>query len=125
MDRSRKLLLLASAAMGVVGVLVPVAGHSMLALALVSVVLFGQLSWSSNIHTTITEIAPRAHVAVLYGITGAAGNGLGAVVQPLIGRAVDTWGYSPVFVAAGMTYVVAMGFVLAAGRIEPIKRRTP
>ena len=124
-DHSRKLLLLVSAAMGTLGMLVPLAGHSMVALALVSLVLFGQLSWSSNIHTTITEIAPKAHVAILYGITGAAGNGLGAVAQPLIGHAVDTWGYSPVFVAAGMTYVVAVCFVLAAGRIEPIERKTP
>ena len=122
-NHSRKLVLLASAAMGTLGILAPGAGHSTLALAIVSVVLFGQLSWSSNIHTTITEIAPRTHVAVLYGITGAAGNGLGAVVQPLIGSVVDLWGYTPVFVAAGMTYPLAMCLVLAAGKIEPIERK--
>jgi ACS family hexuronate transporter-like MFS transporter len=93
------------------------------AIAIVGAVLFGQLAWTSNVHTTITEIAPKEHVAVLYGITGAAGNGLGALVQPLIGWVVDSYGYNPAFLCAGLTYVVAIIFVAAMGRIEPISGR--
>lgn len=122
-DRSRKLVLLASAAMGLLGAFTPAMASPYAALAAVSTVLFGQLSWSSNIHTTITEVAPARHVAVLYGITGAAGNGLGAVVQPLIGRLVDTYGYTPAFLCTGGAYLLAMVFLVAGGRIEPIERR--
>jgi len=122
-DRSRKTVLFIAASLGILGVLVPATHSAGVALALVGAVLFGQLAWTSNIHTSLTEIAPKEHVAVLYGITGAAGNGLGALAQPLIGRSVDTSGYNPAFLWAGLTYVAAIAFVAAMGKIEPIKRR--
>ena len=120
-DRSRKLLLYASAGLGMSGAFAPFVSSSYGALAIVSLVLLAQLSWSSNVHTTITEIAPPKHVAILYGITGAAGNGTGALMQPLIGRLVDTHGYAPAFVATAFAYLVAIGCIIAAGRIEPIR----
>jgi ACS family hexuronate transporter-like MFS transporter len=122
-NRSRKTVLLVSASLGVLGALAPAMPGSYAALAIVSVVLFGQLSWSSNIHTTITEIAPREHVAVLYGITGAAGNGLGALAQPLIGYVIDLSGYTPAFVATGCAYVLAIICILSAGPIQPLARK--
>jgi ACS family hexuronate transporter-like MFS transporter len=123
-DRGRKIALLASASLGTLGAFTPGVASPYVALALASIACFAQLSWSSNIHTSISEIAPPEHVAVLYGITGAAGNGLGALFQPVIGRMVDTLGYGPAFVASGLTYIVAMACVYAAGRIEPIERRS-
>ncbi len=48
----------------------------------------------------------------------------GALAQPLIGRLVDTSGYSPAFLWAGLTYVAAIAFVAAMGKIEPIEERT-
>jgi ACS family hexuronate transporter-like MFS transporter len=119
-DRSRKTVLLFSAGLGVMGAAAPFVASPMAALAIVSAVLFGQLSWSSNIHTTITEIAPKQHVAVVYGITGAAGNGLGAVAQPFIGWVVDSFGYTPAFAATGVAYMAAIACILMAGRIEPL-----
>ncbi len=123
-DRARKSVLLLSAGLGTLGAFTPGVTDSYVALAIVSVVCFAQLSWTSNIHTSLTEIAPPGQVAVLYGISGAAGNGLGALAQPFIGRMVDTLGYGPAFIASGATYVVAMAFVYFAGRIEPIDKET-
>jgi ACS family hexuronate transporter-like MFS transporter len=120
--RSRKSVLLVSATLGIAGVLAPFVAAPSLALAIVSLVLFAQFSWATNIHTTLTEITPQRHVAVLYGITGAAGNGLGALAQPALGRLVDQSGYTPAFVLTGVAYAAAILFVLAAGRIEPIER---
>jgi ACS family hexuronate transporter-like MFS transporter len=119
-NRSRKTVLFAGASLAALGAFTPAASSAYTALGIVSLVLFAHLSWSSNIHTTITEVAPPQHVAVLYGITGAAGNGLGALAQPLIGRVVDSFGYAPAFYGTGLLYIAAMGFVLAAGRIEPV-----
>jgi ACS family hexuronate transporter-like MFS transporter len=121
LDRGRKTVLIGSAILCVVGAgafFVPV---SSLALGLVSLALFGHLSWSSNLHTVITEVTPPKHVAVLYGITGAAGTLMGAITQPLVGRAVDGVGYGPAFVGAGMTYLLALGLLLGAGKIETIQ----
>jgi len=122
LDFSRKTVLLASASLSVVGASAYFAPSDYLALALVSLALFGHLSWSANIHTVITEIAPPRHVAMLYGITGAAGTLLGASAQLAIGRIIDLWGYKPAFVWAGVMYLLAAMLLLAAGTIERIRR---
>ena len=122
LDFSRKTVLLASASLSVVGASACFAPSAYLALALVSLALFGHLSWSANIHTVITEIAPPRHVAVLYGITGAAGTLLGASAQLAIGRVIDLSGYKPAFVWAGVMYLLAAMLLLAAGTVEPIRR---
>ena len=120
LDRGRKIILAPSAAlaaMGAAAYFVP--GHA-LAVAVVAAALFGHQSWSSNIHTAISEISPPAHVAVLYGITGAAGTLLGALAQLVIGPIVDAHGYQSVFIGAGLMYVLAICLLFAAGTIEPI-----
>jgi len=118
---ARKAVLLPSAALASCGTLAYFAGSPAAAVAVMSLALFGHLSWSSNIHTAITEITPARHVAMLYGITGASGTLLGALTQPLIGYLVDLRGYAPAFLYAGAAYWAAMTLALAAGRIEPIR----
>jgi ACS family hexuronate transporter-like MFS transporter len=122
LDRARKSVLILSA-------LTCMAGASAFlvspfqALALVTMGLFGYQSWSSNLHTAITEVSPSKHASVLYGITGASGALVGAITQPMIGRMIDVSGYNPVFVAVGLLHFLAMVLLLSAGKIEPIKRR--
>ena len=58
LDRSRKTILFASASLCVVGASACFAPAAYLALALVSLALFGHQSFGSNIHTVITEITP-------------------------------------------------------------------
>ncbi len=121
LDRSRKAVLLPSALLCALAASAGFISSYPLALAVFSLALFGHQSWSSNIHTVISEITPPAHVAVLYGITGAAGTLMGALAQVVIGPVVDTVGYDPVFVGAGLIYVVAGALIMAAGRIEQIR----
>jgi ACS family hexuronate transporter-like MFS transporter len=108
-------------ALGALGALTHFVLNPFAGLGLISVALFGQFAWASNIHTVITEITPRRHMAVLYGITGSAGTLVGALTQPLIGRVVDAGGYAPVFAGVGGAYLLALALLLAAGRIEPIR----
>ena len=123
LDRSRKTVLFASALFCVVGASACFASAAYAALALVSLALFGHQSFGSNIHTVITEITPPKHVAVLYGITGAAGTLLGAAAQLAIGRVIDSFGYKPAFVWAGGMALLAAALLLAAGSIERIRRQ--
>lgn len=118
---ARKAVLLPSATLASCGTLAYFAGSPAAAVAVMSLALFGHLSWSSNIHTVITEITPPRHVAMLYGITGASGTLLGALTQPLIGYLVDLTGYAPAFLYAGAAYWAAISLALAAGRIERIQ----
>jgi ACS family hexuronate transporter-like MFS transporter len=121
LDRARKSVLLPSAALASLGALSYFAVDFRLAIAIIAVALLGHQSWSSNLHTAISEISPPEHVAVLYGMTGAAGTLMGAAAQLVIGPIVDAAGYQSVFVGAGLIYVAAAFLLVAAGRIEEIR----
>jgi len=121
LDRSRKTVLFVSAALCFAGSWAWLAEDVRLALGMVSLALFGHQAWSTNIHTAITEITPPAHVSILYGITGAAGTLMGAVVQAVVGPVVDSMGYDPAFAGAGALYIAAVALIVAAGRIERIR----
>ncbi len=120
LDRGRKLVLLPSAAVCAAGACAGFVPNYPLALAVFSLALFAHQSWSSNIHTVISEITPPAHVAVLYGLTGAAGTLMGALAQLAVGPAVDAVGYPPVFAGAALMYITAAILLVAGGRIERI-----
>jgi ACS family hexuronate transporter-like MFS transporter len=122
-SRSRLTVLLASAVVCMLSASACFAPGAYLALTLVTLALFGHQSWSANIHTVITEISPARHVAILYGITGAAGTLLGAASQVPIGHIIDTHGYTPAFVWAGGMYVLAMILLVSAGTLEPLRRK--
>jgi ACS family hexuronate transporter-like MFS transporter len=121
LDLARKAVLVPSAALGCLGAFSYFAIDYPTAIALVSIALFGHQSWSSNLHTVISEISPPRHVAVLYGATGAAGTLMGALTQSVIGPIVDATGYRSVFIGAGLIYVAAALLLLLAGRIEEIR----
>ena len=125
LNLSRKIVLVVSAVIAACGAgayYVPI--HS-LAIAFVSLALFGHFSWATNIHTVITEISPKRSLAMLYGITGAFGTLLGAITQPLAGLVIDKQGYEIPFLAASLLYALAIVLLLSAGRIETMQRVRP
>ena|SRR5271157_716937 len=97
------------------------APNTSLAMALVSLALLSHQAMSTNLHTVITEISPPKHVAILYGMTGAAGTFIGAASQLVIGPIIDLHGYKPAFVWAAGMYVLAAGLLVSAGVLEPIR----
>ncbi len=121
-NAARKSILIPSALLAALGGFTYFVAEPALAVALVSIALFGHLSWATNIHTAISEVVPLRHLAVLYGTTGAVGTLMGALTQTCIGRAIDTIGYAPVFVVVGLAYLLAIVLLLAAGRIERLRR---
>jgi MFS transporter, ACS family, hexuronate transporter len=121
LDPARKAVLVPSALLGSLGAFCYFVREYPVAIAIVAIALLGHQSWSANLHTVISEISPPEHVAVLYGMTGAAGTLMGAVAQLAIGPIVDAAGYRSVFVGAGLIYVAAACLILTAGRIERIR----
>jgi ACS family hexuronate transporter-like MFS transporter len=120
LDHARKAVLLPSAVLASSGALSYFAPDYPLAIGIIALALLGHQSWSSNIHTAISEISPPEHVAVLYGMTGAAGTLMGALAQLVIGPVVDRAGYQSVFIGAGLIYVIAALLLVLAGRIQMI-----
>ena len=123
LHRSRKTALLVFAFLAACGASAGFAPGLKLALALCSLALFAHECWSTNIHTVVTEISPPKHVALLYGMTGAAGTFVGAGAQLAIGPLIDVYGYKPAFVWAGGLYVLAAVLLISAGVLEPIRTK--
>jgi len=121
-DAARRGALIFSALLGSFGAGAYYAPTWSVSLALVGIALFGHFSMAANLHTVITEITPARHVAVLYGVTGAAGTLLAAISQPVVGRLVDIAGYEIPFVVGGGCYLLAILLMLGAGKIERLTR---
>lgn len=119
LDRSRKTVLVPSALLAACSVGTFYAHNNSVALLCLSVALFGVFSWAGNVQSAITEVVPRQHIALLYGITGAVGTFVSAISQLFIGRVVDHVGYRPVFLALGIGLPFALVLVFAAGKITP------
>ncbi len=109
--RARKALLTAGALVASTGAASCFTETVGVSLALVSVALFAHQFWSTNLHTAITEAVPPAQVAILYGITGAAGTLAGVVVQSAVGWLVDHGGYEPAFLMTTVLYLTGAALV--------------
>lgn len=113
-QRARKALLTAGALVASTGATSCFTETVGVSLALVSLALFAHQFWSTNLHTAITEAVPPEQVAILYGITGAAGTLAGVFVQSAAGWLVDHGGYEGAFLMTSILYVTAAGLVRRA-----------
>ena len=91
-----------------------------LALALVATMTFCHAGWS-NI-TLPAEIFPTCSVATVTGLGGMLGSWMGALSQLYIGRVVDAWGFTPIFLACAGLYPLALLLVFVlVGRLGVVR----
>jgi len=117
-DRARKIVLLASAALMPAGIIAARVENPMLALAFIGAVLFGFQAWISNLQTLPSDFFPTRAVASVAGISGAAA-GISSMFFTLgTGWVVDHFSYTPVLTAAGILAPLgAIAFFLLIGKI--------
>jgi len=85
---------------------VPQVASPALALSLVAGMTFCHGGWS-NI-TLPAEVFPKSAIATVTGLGGALGSWVGAVAMLTTGRVVDTYGFTPVFIACAVLYPTAL-----------------
>ncbi|QMW23008.1 MFS transporter [Sandaracinobacteroides saxicola] len=74
---------------------------------MVGLVLFAHQGFSTNLFATVIDAFPARRVASVVALGALAGNVAGAVVQLLVGWLLETGiGYLPLFVAAGLAYLL-------------------
>ena len=114
--------------MGIVAVVVPtVIFASYTKSAWTAVLLIGlatacHQAWSANIFTVASDLFPRRAVGTVVGFGGFAGGVGGILIAEFAGRVLnaDPRYYFPMFVIAGLAYLVALGVVhLLSPRLEP------
>ena len=122
LNRARKsTMLVISCLMPVFCLMVTQVGSWAVALVLVSAISFGHAAWGNIILPA--EVFPRRVVGSVSGFGGALGSVAGAATQPLIGWAVQTLSYTPVFAAISGVYLVAFLLVhFLIGELGVIRR---
>mgnify|MGYP005846563929 CR=1 FL=1 len=94
-----------------------------LSIALVSLATFGYTGYSANTLAFPADVFPRNMVGSIWGLASM-GSGFGGMLFSwLSGRAIDRYGYGPVFVSYGILPLIALAIVLfLIGPLRPDPR---
>jgi MFS transporter, ACS family, hexuronate transporter len=93
------------------------------AIALVSVATFGYTGYSANAMAFPADVFPRNTVGSIYGLASMGAGFGGMVFNPIAGRIIDQYGYTPVFIGYGIMPLIALAIVLfLMGPLLPDKR---
>ncbi len=97
--------------------------NAWLAVFLIAIAAGAHQGWSANIYTLASDMFPKSAVAAVVGFSTMIGMIAGMFVSKVVGYILQSTGsYVPVFVMAGLAYLVAFCFVqLLAPRLEPAK----
>lgn len=121
LNRSRKTALLACALAVTPIMLASYTNHDWVAIAVVSLAAGAHQGWSANMFTLASDMFPRAAVGSVVGFATMLGTVSGMLIAKVVGYTLQQTGsYVPVFIIAGLAYLIALGFVQAlAPRLEP------
>jgi len=122
-NRSRKTAMLVCAS-AVVPIVTASRVESMwTAVALISIAAAAHQGWSANVYTLASDMFPRQAVGSVIGFAGMSGAIGGMLIAKVTGYLLQTTGsYLPVFVIAGVTYLVTLGIVhLLSPQLEPAR----
>jgi ACS family hexuronate transporter-like MFS transporter len=99
--------------MGIAAVLLPLspliysAPTPLMAVLIAAVAAFAHLSWQISLSTIILDVFPKPLLGTVFGVV-AAGSGFGGMLSAnLIGRAITSWSYAPVFLVMGCLHPLA------------------
>ena len=120
-DRARKVVMGVGALLTSAGILAMRAPDPYVALAWMSVVLFGFQVWVNNLQTLPSDFFPSTAVGSVFGLGGAAAALASILFTWGTGQVVDAFGYTPVFLTAGILGPLGLVVTVAlAGRIHAV-----
>jgi ACS family hexuronate transporter-like MFS transporter len=119
---ARKLVIVPSAALMLLGIPAFFVRNSSLAVGLISVVLFGYSSWAANILSLTADLFPSTEVARVTGLVGTAGAIGGMLFTLATGWLVQNVSYGPVFALASLMILGAATAVVWLVRWEEATR---
>ncbi|MBK5257416.1 MAG: MFS transporter [Vicinamibacteria bacterium] len=120
-DRARKSVMIFGAMLTPAGILAMRASDPYVALGWMAVVLFGFQVWVNNLQTLPSDFFPSSAVGSVFGLGGLAAAIASVVFNWGTGQIVDAFGYTPVFLIAGVLGPLGLIVTLwLAGRIGSI-----
>jgi len=124
LNAARKIALGVSAALLPASIFI-VAAPLNVAIVFFSMAMFAHQFWSANVQTLPADLFPARVVGSVEGLLGSAG-AFGGILFGLIGsKIVESQGYGPMFLIAGILHPLAFLLILAVVRqIAPVEART-
>jgi ACS family hexuronate transporter-like MFS transporter len=120
-DRARKSVMIFGAMLTPAGILAMRANDPYVALGWMAVVLFGFQVWVNNLQTLPSDFFPGSAVGSVFGLGGLAAAIASVAFNWGTGQIVDSFGYTPVFLIAGVLGPLGLIVTLwLAGRIGSI-----
>lgn len=97
--------------------------NAWLAVFMVAIAAGAHQGWSANIYTLVSDMFPKNAVGSVVGLASTVGMIGGMLLSKAVGYILQRTGsYGPVFIVAGVAYLVALGFVqLLAPRLKPVQ----
>lgn len=119
-DRGRKIAFTCAFTLGALSMTMPFVRNDYLAVVLMGLALFGNQWVSATYIGTVGDVVPQQIAGRVNGIAGLGDNGAALLAVLYTGVIVDRYGWTPVFVGAGVLPFLAMASVfLVLRRIEP------
>ena len=110
-DSARKIGFTLSFGLSALSATLPLVRSDLLALAVISAVLFGNQWVAATYIATVGDVVPHTLAGRVNGIAGFGDSGSTLVAMLLTGIVVDHFSYTPVFIAAGSLPLLAMASV--------------
>jgi len=106
--KARKVTMLICALCVVPIIFASITTHLWVAIALISLATAAHQGWSANVYTIASDLFPKNVVASVVGIGGMFGAIGGVLLAPLAGFIIVNFGYFPLFIIAGISYLVGI-----------------
>lgn len=120
-NRARKIVMIFGALLTSAGILAMRASDPYVALLWMAVVLFGFQVWVNNLQTLPSDFFPNSAVGSVFGLGGASAALASILFTWGTGQVVDRFGYTPVFVVAGVLGPIGLLVTLwLAGPIDKV-----
>lgn len=123
LNASRKCALLVCALAVTPMMLAARSNNAWLAVLLVTLAAGAHQGWSANIYTLASDMFPKSAVGSVVGFATMLGTISGMLLAKIVGFTLEhTGSYVPVFMIAGLAYLIALGFVqVMAPGLEPAR----
>ncbi len=118
-NKARKLIMGIAAAVTMLTAMTTIASTVGMAIFFISLFMFAHGFWITNYITITSEIFGKSATSTVVGMAGTAGAVAGLLINPLIGKVVESYSYLPMWIISGIMYPI--GFVVLLIMIPKIK----
>ena len=93
-----------------------------LVILIITIAFFGHGLWITNYITSISDTFGPSVTSTVVGLSGTAGAVSAMTINPVIGLIITKFSYNPMWIYAGIMYLVAfIGFIIFVPRLKLLK----